>query len=338
MNDGFSNVELSKMSQDSAGGSADITTFLRNEVYNFGDEPQEQDQSDGNDSNKSQSSLADSLNDERQRIVKGGGESVSGGDQPLGEKVSMYSGLNGRERAFFSKRPTLEATEDQLQKWMSDNASPLTYEIGAVYVNGQLEVVKRGPDTTEKENAVVQITESDLKATNIDDLVIVTHNHPQSTPLSCYDVVFASKKNLKEIRAVGEQGTFSIQRLDARWDTVTPEEILQVVNKTGPAEWRKVCPKEDRNLRPQKEVKKAGATFAEDPALCEHFAYKALAEQYPDKIQYRHPDEKAFIQSRKALYEDRPEDFADRFRGLAYRTLADFGNSGKPQLERKKSF
>ncbi len=81
----------------------------------------------------------------------------------------------------------------------------------AVSGNGTVILSKQGDRT------MVVIDPDDAKKMQEDGNTIVTHNHPQETSLSYPDIVFASKVNLKEVRAVAGAKTYIAKRPKEGW-------------------------------------------------------------------------------------------------------------------------
>jgi Domain of unknown function (DUF4157) len=247
--------------------------------------------------------------------------SISTGPTPQ-SAISLGEGLNEGEREFFANRPSLEQTEGELNRRMADKSNPLKYEIGAVYDADQLKVVRRGKARTSgegqtlSENAQVEINEEDLNLANPNsrDQMVVTHNHPGGAPLSDGDVGLAVGRGIREIRATGRYGTFSLKRTGPNWKI--SQEDVQAAFGQGEKAWQEVCESKYGKFskyRPKDEkTTQVGTTFAQDFFLAKHYASMLLANKSDGAIEYTHPDEKTLVAARLQLYEDRPAQGADK--------------------------
>ncbi|MFP4124873.1 hypothetical protein [Coleofasciculus sp.] len=140
------------------------------------------------------------------------------------------------------------------------------------------------------------------KASHIDQ--IITHNHPDGTPLNQGDILSAIAKDAKEVQAVGHYGKFSLRRKDDTWQ-ISQEQVARAYAQ-GVEQWLQECPKELTEHYPaKKDIPQAGATFKQDRFMANYFACKILAEQSRGAVVYEHPDEKELIQKRANLYRER---------------------------------
>ena len=129
------------------------------------------------------------------------------------------------------------------------------------------------------------------------DGAVLTHTHPDGSPLSRGDVSAAHGKNMEEIRAVGRNGVFSLRRSGRNWVS-KPTAITEYYAMQGPAAWKAAAGRFARDhakYRPNLAIPdtKRGATFAEDLCMGEHFACKELAAKFG--WTYEHPDEAQLV-------------------------------------------
>jgi len=193
---------------------------------------------------------------------------------------------------------------------------------------------------------------------------VLTHTHPDGSPLSRGDVMLAVKNNLLEIRATGRFGTYALRRSGDDWGKASVGEVFSAYAGGGAQAWAKMAdervpdelkkaarprkgaateddaarsaPLGDRSaglqaptarggatkpkateLRPKAQGgNKAGATFAEDLCMVEHYACLTLAAKFG--LSYMHPDEAQLVGSRVALYEVRDAAADDKRAGMQY--------------------
>jgi len=167
---------------------------------------------------------------------------------------------------------------------------------------------------------------------------VVTHTHPDGSPLSKGDILVAIDKNVLEIRATGRNGTFSMRRTGSDWGDAKKlgSSVTSSYAFGGSSLWKgsakkftgKVSPQE---YRPNKSlvVAKRGANFAEDLSMVEHYACKELAKAC--KWTYSHPSEQSLAKARLSLYEIRGETGSDKREGFSSDTMP--GKSGGGSLE-----
>lgn len=166
------------------------------------------------------------------------------------------------------------------------------------------------------------------------DGAVLTHTHPDGSPLSRGDVSAAHGKNMQEIRAVGRNGVFSLRRNKATW-IAKPTAITEYYAMQGPAAWKAAAGRfvaDPAKYRPNLAVPdtKRGATFAGDLCMGEHFACKELAARF--KWIYEHPDEAQLAATRLALYEVRDATGSDKRAGFGGDTTPGKGTTGANEV------
>jgi hypothetical protein len=218
--------------------------------------------------------------------------------------------LTAEEIRFFEARPAVAQAEAQLQALMRGEGrlqGPVQYELGLIYKGGVLQQVLKGNAAKPGANAQVKVSPEALQAAGGGTDLVVTHNHPGGAPLSRGDVSLAvdPKRNLQEIRATGQYGSFAVGRRTTAWGKVDTGAVFDAYAR-GEAAWSGACAAADRDLRPRDPAAPdMGETFAKDNFMAKHYACRLLRDTFGAVVAYAHPDEAVLIAARRGLYEER---------------------------------
>jgi hypothetical protein len=250
--------------------------------------------------------------------------------EPLVKKVSSVSGVIAKKQADYSG--DLGDSFEHLKELGTEDAEKVLVglldtqdkrEMLLAYKDGALIAATIG--ATKKAGA--EKAQAPLPKDGKDDIIdvagtVITHTHPEGSPLSKGDVQIAIGRNVLEMRATGRNGTFALRRGADGWGAEV-EDVTEFYASKGPAVWKSLAdavvaekfgqpaPKADQ-LFPigGDTASKQGANFAQDNCMQEHYALEELAKAHG--LTYRSPDAKELAMWRLELYERRDGTGADK--------------------------